>query len=149
MTYCFFGHGDTPPGVFPNLFNTIRDCAQKDASAQFLVGNHGDFDSMALRCLRTLRKEYPSIVYHVVLAYLPRPNDLYPLYEPWETLYPEGIESALPRFAISWRNRWMVQQSDMVICYITRHYGGAAQFVNHARAQGKQIINLANEGSSF
>ncbi len=145
MTYCFFGHGDTPPGVFPYLLGTIRDCVQKDASAEFLVGNHGDFDSMALRCLRTLCKEYPRIVYHVVLAYLPRSNDPYPLYAPWETLYPEGIEGALPRFAISWRNRWMARQSDVVICYITRDYGGAAQFVKYAKAQGKQVINLADE----
>lgn len=148
MTYCFFGHGSTPLEVFPDLLSTIRNCVQKDASAQFLVGNHGNFDSMALKCLRTLRKEYPMIVYHVVLAYLPRPKDPYPLYEAWETLYPEGIEGAPPRFAISWRNRWMVQQSDLVICYITWHYGGAAQFVSYAKRQGKQIINLADLGNS-
>ncbi len=145
MTYCFFGHGSTPPEVFPYLLNAIRNCVQKDDSARFLVGSHGNFDFMALRCLRTLRKEYPATLYYVVLAYLPKPDDPFPLYEAWETLYPEGIEYALPRYAISWPNRWMVQQSDSVICYITRHYGGAAQFVKYAKTQGKQIINLADE----
>ena len=28
------------------------------------------------------------------------------------TLLPEGIENVPPRFAISWRNKWMLERSD-------------------------------------
>jgi len=59
-----------------------------------------------------------------------------------ETEYPEGLECVPPRFAISYRNRWLIQQSDMVITYITRDWGGAAQFVRKAIRYGKTIVPL-------
>ena len=58
-------------------------------------------------------------------------------------MLPEGIESVPPRFAISWRNRWMLRQSDHVVTFITRSFGGAAQFADAAKQQGKTVINLA------
>ena len=59
------------------------------------------------------------------------------------TLLPEGIEAVHPRFAISWRNKWMIKQSDYVVTYITHSWGGAAQFAKLAEKQKKTVINLA------
>ena len=61
-------------------------------------------------------------------------------------MLPEGIESAHPRYAISWRNNWMLRQSDYVVTYITHAYGGAAQYAKKARIQGKYVINLIDLG---
>jgi len=58
-------------------------------------------------------------------------------------MLPEGIETVHPRFAISWRNKWMIEQSDYVVTYITHSWGGAAQFAEKAKRQKKGIINLA------
>ena len=60
-----------------------------------------------------------------------------------DTLLPEGIEHVHPRFAISWRNRWMLDHADIVVTYITHSWGGAAQFVELAERQGKVLIRLA------
>ncbi len=38
----------------------------------------------------------------------------------------------------------IVQEAQIVVCYVTHTWGGAAQFAEYARRQGKQIINLAN-----
>ena len=59
-----------------------------------------------------------------------------------DTMLPEGIESVHPHYAISWRNNWMLKQSDYVVTYITRSYGGAIQFVKKAANQGKLIIGI-------
>ena len=61
-----------------------------------------------------------------------------------DTMLPEGIESVRPHYAISWRNNWMIKQSDYVVTYITHTYGGAAQYAKRARIQGKTVINLAD-----
>ena len=61
-----------------------------------------------------------------------------------DTMLPEGIENVPPRFAISWRNKWMLKQADMVITYITHSWGGAAQFADLAKRQRKQVINIAD-----
>ena len=50
---------------------------------------------------------------------------------------------AVPRFAILWRNEWMVRQSDFVVCYVTHTWGGAYQAVDLAERKHLTIINLA------
>ena len=60
-----------------------------------------------------------------------------------DTMLPEGIESVHPHYAISWRNNWMLKQSEYVVTYITHSWGGAAQYVSKAKKQGKIVIELA------
>ena len=53
-----------------------------------------------------------------------------------------GTVSEVGTEGISWRNNWMINESDTVICYIRYRTGGAYQFVEKARRKGKNIINL-------
>lgn len=143
MTCVFFGHKDTPQSVYPLVKDSIKKLIEQDCITRFMVGNQGAFDRMVLTALRALKEEYPHIVFAVVLAYLPTKKQEDDYFSESETLYPEGIESVPKRYAISWRNRWMVKQSEIVICYVSHTCGGAAQFTEYARRQGKRIINLA------
>lgn len=59
-----------------------------------------------------------------------------------DTIFPEGIETVPKRFAISWRNRWMLKQADYVVTYVTHSWGGAAQFAEMAKRQHKKIVNV-------
>ena len=58
------------------------------------------------------------------------------------TILPEGIENVPKRFAISWRNKWMINQSDYVVTYVTRTVGGAAQFKHFAEQKNKIIVSV-------
>ena len=58
-------------------------------------------------------------------------------------MFPEGLEFAPPRFAISRRNEWMLKRADYVVTYVTHGWGGAAQFAEKAKRQGKAVIDLA------
>ncbi len=106
----------------------------------FYVGNNGNFDTMVRRQLEALSQTY-HITYSVVLAYLPGKKNEYDDYT--NTILPEGIESVPKRFAISYRNKWMVEQSDIVITYVARTYGSAWQFKAMAERQGKTVIELS------
>lgn len=103
----------------------------------FYVGNQGRFDAIVRHVLRELKKEYPQINYAVVLACIPGKQNEYDDYS--DTMLPEGIESVHPRYAISWRNNWMLRQS-----YIARSWSGAAQYAAKAARQGKSVVNLAD-----
>ena len=105
----------------------------------FYVGNNGNFDTMVRRQLEALSQAYP-ITYSVVLAYLPTKKSEYDDYA--NTILPEGIETTPKRFAISYRKKWMIQQSDVVVTYVTHSFGGAAQFKELAEIQGKTLIEL-------
>ena len=55
------------------------------------------------------------------------------------TVYP-GLENVPRRFAISHRNRYMVDMADFVVAYVTHGWGGAAQTLEYANRKKKSII---------
>lgn len=107
----------------------------------FYVGNNGNFDRMVNVTLQQLKKKYPQISHFIVLAYI-NGKKRYEFEEETKTIYPDGLETVPQRFAISHRNKWMVNHSDYVIGYIRRSWGGAAQFFRMAERKGKTAINL-------
>lgn len=56
--------------------------------------------------------------------------------------YPPEVESAPYKFAISARNRYMAKNTDFVIAYINRKYGGAYEAFQYTKRLKKRIINL-------
>ena len=140
MVCTFFGHKDTPKEIEPTLRTTLIDLIENHGATEFYVGNNGNFDTMVRRQLEDLSLTYP-ITYNVVLAYLPTKKSEYEYYT--NTILPEGIETAPKRFAISYRNKWMIQQSDVVVTYVTHSFGGAAKFKEMAEKQDKTVIELS------
>ena len=65
--------------------------------------------------------------------------------------YPPEVESAPYKFAISARNRYMAKNTDFVIAYINREYGGAYDAVNIAQNNKKNIffISCLTENPEF
>ena len=144
MTCTFFGHRFVPQKIEPTLRSTLIDLIENHGADLFYVGNHGEFDAMVRRVLCELSAKYP-IRYRVVLAYMPEKQDEYRLTDYSNTILPEGIETAPKRFAISYRNRWMIEQSDFVVTYVVHDAGsGAAQFKKLAELKGKTIIELSS-----
>ena len=138
MSACtFFGHGDCPETKYSNILQAIQNLITEKNIITFYVGTQGNFDLLVYRALCNLRADFPQIRIYRVLAYLPKDNSLIS-----DSILLEGIELIHPRYAISWRNRWMIEHSDYVIAYITHNYGGAARFVNEAERRGKTIIRV-------
>lgn len=140
MVCTFFGHRDTPKEIEPTLRSTLIDLIENRNVDLFYVGNNGNFDSMVYRQLEDLSKDYP-IKYYVVLAYMSVNKQINDIFND-HTIIPEGIETIPKRFAISYRNKWMINQSDIVVTYVTRPFGGAAQFKEQAEKQGKTIYSV-------
>ena len=141
MAVCtFFGHRDCPDSIKPKLQETLVDLIINHSVDMFYVGNHGRFDTIVRGVLKELKREYPLINYAVVLAYMPGKKTEYDDFS--DTILPEGIEAVHPRYTISWRNNWMLKQSDYVITYIAHTWGGAAQYANKAKREGKCITNI-------
>lgn len=60
-----------------------------------------------------------------------------------ESLYPP-IEESLPRFAISKRNEWMVEQADVVVSGVDHDWGGAYTTLKYAKRKKKRIISVVD-----
>lgn len=138
---CFLGHRVVTEDINDRLKEEIEKLITNENVTTFYVGHQGAFDGMVLSVLKSMKDKHPQIKYSVVLAYLPTSADT--LLDEKNTLYPEGIESVPKRFAISWRNDWLINNSDYVICYITHITGGAAKYVAKAKNKGNYIINIS------
>ncbi|MCD7857633.1 MAG: hypothetical protein LUG55_07520 [Clostridiales bacterium] len=138
----FFGHRDCPESVKPQLRALLIKLIEQEGVTRFYVGNQGRFDSIVRSVLRALKEDYPAIDFCVVLAYMPGKADPLRDLHSEETMLPEGIETVPKRFAISWRNRWMLKRADYVVTYIRHAYGGAAQFAETAKKQGKRVYEI-------
>ena len=143
MSACtFFGHRDCPSSIKSKLRKVLIDLIESHAVDMFYVGQQGAFDSMVRSVLKELVSLYPHINYAVVLERIPPKRDQFDTRDYSDTMLPEGIETVHPRFAISWRNKWMIKHSDYVVTYITHSWGGAAQFAEVAERQGKTIFPI-------
>ena len=99
---------------------------------------------MAASVLREQKKRYPQIELILVLAYLNTGRDTSG-YD--STVYPP-LETVPRRFAISHRNRWMVESADVVVAYVLHDWGGAATTLRCVRQKKKQIISYRDEMGS-
>jgi len=104
----------------------------------FLLGGYGAFDSMAAMTVRELKSTYPHIRSTLVLAYLDRDHNA-ELYD--DTIYPP-LEGVPLQYAISRRNRWMVDSADVIVSYVIHSYGGAATTLRYTEQKRKRIIRL-------
>ena len=112
------------------------------ANCEMLFGQYGNFDSFALSCGQKYQKRNANVKLIFATPYVKVSAQKTDACRFDEIVYPCG-ESVPYRFAISHRNRWMVERADLVLAFINRSWGGAYQTYLHARRKQKKIINLA------
>lgn len=137
MNCTFFGNADAPSEIKSKLKKTVIKLIEERGVNRFYVGNHGNFDRMVLSVLKELSEIFPQIDYCVVYAYLPQDVD-----DTSHTLFPEGIEIVPKRFAINFRNNWMIGHSDIAVTFVKNTFGNSAKFKISAEKKGREIIEL-------
>ncbi len=141
MTVAFFGHGklDYSHETINRLTVEIEKLIQIGAN-DFLLGGYGNFDTLAASILFDLKRKYYHIKSTLVIPYL---NKSYNLHFYDSTVYPD-IENVPKRYAIVQRNRWMVENSDIIIFYVSYAIGGAYDTLKYAKRLNKRMINLSS-----
>ncbi len=59
-----------------------------------------------------------------------------------QVFIPEEIENVHPKAAITKRNRWLVEHSDLLIAYVRRNTCGAAACLKTAEGAGIHMIKI-------
>ena len=146
MIITFFGHSNClfNDDIKIQLKNILLDEIIKNPTCKFYLGGYGDFDSLCLRTLRELKKEFQDIELIFITPYLDKNYSKleFAKYHYDDIIFPP-LESVPRKFAIIKRNEWMVEEADLVIAYVMYSWGGAAKTLEYAKRKKKQIINLA------
>ncbi len=113
--------------------------------AEMFLGGYGDFDNFALSCCKKFKKTHPNVSLVFVTPYITleyQENHLEYIKDYYdEIIYPE-IEDKPLKFAISYRNKYMMEAADYVVAYVRHNSGGAYASYKHAKRRGKEIFNL-------
>ena len=150
MIITFIGHADviisekTKKEIKNYLTNVILD---RD-DILFYCGGYGCFDSFCAALCQELKQinRFIKVVFitpYITLEYQKRIKDVIESGNYDYSLYPP-IEKTPYRFAISKRNEWMINESDLIVAYVKRTYGGAYKSILYARRKKKQIMNFAD-----
>ena len=117
---------------------------RKNPTCKFYLGGYGDFDSLCLRTLRELKKEFQSIELIFITPYLDKNYSKleFAKYHYDDIIFPP-LESVPRKFAILKRNEWMVDSADLVIAYVKYSWGGAAKTLEYAKRKKVPIVNVA------
>ena len=150
-TVCFFGHRyiDNHSEISEEIYRIVKQLIKEKEYVEFLVGRDGDFDLIVVSAIRRAIKEsdYGNSSLIWVLPY--DKAEFKNNRQAYENYYDsieicEGSAKAHPKAAISIRNRYMIDRSDVCVFYVSKSNGGAYQALRYAEKQDKKIINLSN-----
>ena len=141
---CGFGHRDVLEKIDDVVYAAVLKAAEQGCDI-FYTGAMGEFDSLFSSAVRKVKKTYPKIKLICVKSYFT--NDLNTNGEYYAALYddvfiPDELAYIHPKAAIKYRNRWMIDHSDIVLIYTKRTYGGAYEARRYAERIGKGIVYI-------
>lgn len=164
MKTAFIGHRQILHKDVEKRLYTAIESKILQGCRYFTMGTHGDFDKLALKVCRTLRKKYTHIVIEVVLTSL-HGIDKSTKYKPYADVQTiiYATEEVHYKKKITWSNQQMLQSCSTVICYAKAiqntntlqknqfmpYKSGTTTALLYAQKQGLQIINLYREEDSL
>ncbi|MBR6654532.1 MAG: DUF1273 family protein [Oscillospiraceae bacterium] len=151
---CFSGHRDIQPEAREKLellldkyIDKMVDCGRR----YFLCGGALGFDTMAARAVLRAKMRCGDIKLALAIPYEGMEKH-------WSERDRQEFESILAqadsvhyiardydRDCMLRRDRYMVDHSEVCICYMTRNTGGTAYTVAQALKKGIEVVNLAME----
>ena len=138
-TATFIGHSECYGLSAEKVELAIIELIKKGVT-EFLSGGQGGFDRLCAGCVDRIKKQYPYIRNTLVIPYLNFNVFDKELFD--AIVYPDGFEKYHYKAAIPARNRYLVDNANYAICYVTHGWEGAAKTFERARKKGLQIINL-------
>lgn len=115
----------------------------------FGAGGALGFDTLAAQTVLELRKKYPQVKLILVLPCLSQ-ADCWPdrdkkVYEDVKQQADKVVytSKAYTRECMHKRDRHLVENSSVCVCYLTKETGGTAYTVDYARKHDLKVVNLA------
>ena len=140
-----FGHReiDDLRQLDKELSNVIKELLKLKPYVSFLIGRNGEFDeysaSVIKRIQKEVGKEYCDI--SLILPYSVSQIEYYEKYYD-SIVIPDTLYKIHPKSIITFRNRWMIERSDLIITYVNHRSGGAYTAMKYAKKLNKRVINL-------
>jgi len=153
-TVCFTGHRKIPPERMDTLarrLKTIIIDLIENGYRYFGAGGALGFDTLAAQTVLDLKKSYPHIKLILVLPCLSQSYSWtsrdQEIYEHIKTVSDKVVYTSreYSKGCMHKRNRHLVDNSSVCICYLTEKTGGTAYTVEYAKRKNLLVINVAEK----
>ena len=147
----FIGHRELYDvrAIEDRLDMLIRDLLLKKEYVEFYIGRNGDFDIWAASAVKRAQKAIgshnSSLI--LVLPYHAKDEEYYEKYYD-DMLFPLDINTHF-KAAITKRNEWMIDNSDMLIAYVAKETGGAYKTLQYAKKLCVKTVNIADNAKFY
>lgn len=143
-----FGHRDIESlrEIDELLIPRLKELISSHQFTTFFIGRSGEFDEYAASIIKRLCEVHGKEKAELALV-LPYPVSRLDDYDKYydSIIIPESLATAHPKAAITLRNRRMIDNSDLVIVYVKRKFGGAYEALRYAQRTNKTIISLCED----
>ena len=152
QTCCFTGHRKIPLDQLESVTQRLRDAviaSIKEGYLYFGAGGALGFDTLAAQTVLNLKKDYPQIKLILVLPCKTQARG-------WKQEVIEEYNRILKAAdkvvytsqdyyngCMHKRNRHLVDNSSLCICYLNSNTGGTAYTVDYAKSVGCRVSNIA------
>ena len=110
---------------------------------EFFLGEYGCFDSFAYKCAKIYQKNHANAKLIYITPYIKSKKDILDQASRFDEIIYPTLETVPKKYAISHRNRWIVDKSNIIIAYVEHDFGGAYKMYKYAQNQNKKIYNLS------
>lgn len=145
---CFAGHSKLYgiDDIYKKLLTTVEKLILTEEISEFWVGNYGAFDKLCAKAVRELKEKYPSLMLNLVIPYLTLEINTYKeqYYSDYDNILVADIPPKTPKqLQIIKANQYMVDNADVVVCFVHHSFGGAAKTLEYAKKrQSVKIVNI-------
>ncbi len=153
-TVCFTGHRDIPMlkkgAITKRLQKTLIELIES-GYCFFGAGGALGFDTIAAQTVLDLKKDYPHIKLILVLPCLLQTSGWNEsdkkMYEYIKEVADKYVYTSKKYFngCMQKRNRHLVDNSSVCVCYLTEEKGGTAYTVKYANSKNLRVINVAEK----
>ncbi len=131
--------------VEDRIEHLAREFLRQKEYVEFYVGRNGDFDVSVASAVRRAQRgdgaRNSSLI--LVLPYRVKDESYY------RDFYDEVCLPIDPKThfkaAITKRNEWIIDHSDLLVAFVERPSGGAYKALQYAEQRGTEIVNIAHD----
>jgi len=141
----FIGHREIDDFCFveEQIKKVVADLIRSKEYVEFYVGRNGEFDLLVASVIKQVKREIwdsnSSLI--LVLPYEVANMEDYENYYD-EVMLPSELFKVHYKAAITKRNEWFIENTDLLVAYVVRDYGGAAQCLKKALQSGMTIKRI-------
>lgn len=144
----FIGHREIDDFSFieEQVENIVKNLIETSVYIEFYVGRNGEFDIMVASVIKRVQRDYGKANNSLILV-VPYPianmDEMEKYYD--EVIYSSELYNVYYKSAITKRNEWLIDNSEMLVAYVVREFGGAYECLKKAQQKGisvklKQVI---------